>query len=167
VAGGAAGTARRYALGARRSMRKIKHASDGEEFFDGRLEFAVRNKFLRQQAPAACIGFERARAAAKLCGESSVLRITRASIRVNIDRAGLGKRFDAREAIVGKKNSTILTGRECAQAVAARSVVGGDFRVRRKSINRRSKGGADRLRHFGWNGYDANGQHDLFLTSFF
>src|SRR5437879_8362506 len=36
---------------------EIVHAWNGEEFFDGRLEFAVRNKFLRQQAPAPRISF--------------------------------------------------------------------------------------------------------------
>src|SRR5229473_3153837 len=126
-----------------------------------------RGRASRAALRAASVGFERARAAAKLLGKSSVLRITSASIPVNIDRTGLWKRFDACEAIVRKRNSTILTGCECAQAMTARSVVGGDFRVRGKSIDRRSKGGADRFRHFGWNGYDANGHHDLFLMSFF
>jgi hypothetical protein len=37
---------------------KIVHVLTGKEFFDGRLEFTVHNVFLREQAPAARIGFK-------------------------------------------------------------------------------------------------------------
>src|SRR6267143_2054298 len=137
----------------------------GEEFFDGRLEFLIRHVFLGQKAAAARIGLDRAWAPAKLLRKSGVLRITRASFRVNIDRAGLWKRFDAGEAIVSKKNSAALARDECAQAVTARGSVGGHLCVRGESINRRTECGAHRFGDLGWNGHDANGQHELFLTS--
>src|ERR1700674_1466344 len=76
-----------------------------EQFLDDRLEFPIRHVFLGQKAAAARVGFNRARASAKLLWKSGVLRIARAIIRVNIDRAGLGIRFDAGESIIGKKNS--------------------------------------------------------------
>src|SRR6266576_1341258 len=139
----------------------------GEQFFDGRLEFPIRHVFLGHKAAAARIGLDRARAPAKLLGKSRDLRITRASFRVNIDRAGLWKRFDAGEVIISKENSAVFACDEYAQAVTARGSVGGHLRVRGESINRRTEGGADRFRDFGWNGHDANGQHELFLTSFF
>src|SRR6266576_1443044 len=139
----------------------------GEQFFDCRLEFPVRHVFLGQQAAAARVGLDRTRAPAKLLRKSCVLRITRTSFRVNIDWAGLWKRFDAGEAIISKENSAVFARDECAQAVPARGSVGGHLRVRGESINRRTEGGADRFRDVGWNGHDANGQHELFLTSFF
>ena len=80
----------------------------GEEFFDGRLEFPIRHVFLGQKPAAACVGLDSARAPAKLLGKSGVLRITLTSFRVNIDRAGLRKRLDSREAIIGKENSAVF-----------------------------------------------------------
>src|SRR6266481_6160916 len=139
----------------------------GEQFFDGRLEFPIRHVFLGQKAAAACVGLDRTRAPAKLLRKSGVLRVTRTSFRVNIDRAGLWKRFGAGEAIISKENSAVFARDECAQAVTARGRVGGHLRVRGESINRRTEGGADRFRDFGWNGHDANGKHELFLASFF
>src|SRR6267378_2717930 len=139
----------------------------GEEFFDGRLEFPIRHVFLGQKAAAACVGLDRAWAPAKLLRKSGVLRITRTSFRMNIDRARLWKRFNAGEAIIGKKNSAVFARDECAQAVTARGSVGGHLCLRGESINRRTEGSADRFGDFGWNGHDANGQHELFLTSFF
>src|SRR5207302_10669310 len=99
--------------------------------------------------------------------KSCVLRITRTSFRVNINRAGLWKRFDASEAIISKENSAVFARDECAQAATARGSVGGHLRVRGESINRHTECGAHRFGDFGWNGHDANGQHELFLTSFF
>jgi hypothetical protein len=136
----------------------------GEQFFDDRLEFAIRHVLPGQKVAAARIGLDCARAPAKLLGKPGVFRITRASIRVNVDGAGLWKRFDAGEPVIGKKNSAVLARDECAEAVTARSSVGGYLAVRGKSINRRTKSGADGFRDFRWNGYDANGQHGLFLT---
>jgi hypothetical protein len=72
----------------------------GEQFFDGRLEFPIRHVFLGQKPAAACVGLDSARAPAKLLGKSGVLRITLTRFRVNIDRAGLRKRLDSREASV-------------------------------------------------------------------
>src|SRR6266478_6272301 len=139
----------------------------GEQFFDGQLKFPIRHVFLGQKAAAAGVGLDRARAPAKLLRKSCVLRITRASFRVNIDRARLWKRFDADEAIVGKENSAVPSRDERVQAVTAWGSVGGHLCVRGESVNRRTEGGADRFRDFGWNGHDANGKHELFLTSFF
>src|SRR6267378_6585847 len=97
----------------------------GEQFFDGRLEFPIRHVFLGQKAAAARVGLDRARAPAKLLGKSGVLRITRASIRVNIDRARLWKRFNAGEAVIGKKNSAVLAQDEYAEGVTTWSRIGG------------------------------------------
>jgi hypothetical protein len=138
---------------------KIVHVSLGEEFFDGRLEFAVRNVFLREQAPAARIGFKSARASAKFCGKSGVLRIAGARIRVNIDRTGLRQSFNSREAIVGKKDTPIFSWLERTKAVTAGSIVRGDFRMGWESVNRSPPGRADCFRRFGWNGYNAHRLH--------
>src|ERR1700730_838975 len=138
----------------------------GKQFFDGQLKFPLRNVFLSQKAAAKGVGLDRARAPAQLLRKSCVLRITRASFRVNIDRAGLRERFDAGEAIVGKENSAVFAGDECAQAMTARGSVGGHLCVCGESINRRTQGGADRFGDFGWNGHDANRHLELFLTSF-
>jgi len=87
---------------------QIVGAGMGEQIFDDGLEFAVRHVFLGQKAAAMRVGFDRTRAAAKLLGKSGVFQITRASIRVNVDGAGLWKRFDTRETVIGKKYSAVL-----------------------------------------------------------
>jgi len=74
----------------------------GKKFFDCRLEFSVGHILQSDEAAAASVGLERAGATAQLLGKAGVLRITRASIRVDIDRARLWKRFDTGEAIIGK-----------------------------------------------------------------
>jgi len=63
----------------------------GDQSFDDRLEFPVRHVFLGHEAATVGVGLDRARAPAKLRRESSVLRITSAGIRVNIDWARLWK----------------------------------------------------------------------------
>jgi len=87
------------------------------------------NVFLGQKPAAVCVGLDSARAPARLLGKSGVLRITLTGFRVNIDRAGLRKRLDSREAIIGKENSAVFARDECAQAVTARGSAGGHLCV--------------------------------------
>src|SRR5712664_4965512 len=54
---------------------KIVHVRPDEEFFDNRLEIAIGNVFLGEQSPASRIGFQRARAAAKLFGKTGVFGV--------------------------------------------------------------------------------------------
>src|SRR6266849_6500846 len=115
---------------------KILRVPAGEEFFDNRLEFAVRNEFLREQAPSARVGFDGAWAPAELFGKSGVLRVTRASILVNIDGTRLRQRLNSRKAIVGEEDPPVFSSLKGAKAVTAGSVVRGDLRVGRKSVDR-------------------------------
>ena len=68
---------------------KIFHVLVGEEFFDGRLEPAVGNEFLRDEATATSIGFERSRTSPEFFRKSRVIGVTRARLLVYIDRTGL------------------------------------------------------------------------------
>jgi len=115
---------------------KIVHVPAGEEFFDNRLEFAVRDEFLREQAAAARVGFDGARAPTELFGKSGALQIARARILVNVDGTGLGQRFNSCEAIVGEEDSPLFSSLEGAKTVPARSIICGEFRVGRKSVER-------------------------------
>jgi hypothetical protein len=73
-----------------------------KELFDCWFEFSVGHIFLSDEATTATVGFESAWTSPQLLGKTGVLRITRASIGVNINRTGLWKRFDAGESIIGK-----------------------------------------------------------------
>jgi hypothetical protein len=115
---------------------KILYVPAGEEAFDYRLELAVCNVFLDEQAPASRKGFDGSRAPAKFFGKSGVLGIARASIQVNIDWTGLRQGLNSREAIIDKEDAPVSSGLNRAKAVTAGSVVGTHFRVRGKSIDR-------------------------------
>jgi hypothetical protein len=80
---------------------------------------------------------------------------------VNINRARLGKRFQAAEAIEGEKNSARLPRLDGAQAVAARSCIRSHFHVRGKTVTRRLHRRADGFGDFGWYRHNSNGLHDF------
>src|SRR2546427_3774480 len=73
-----------------------------KELFDCWLEFSAVHVLQSDEAATARVGLDCARASAQLLGKTGLLRITRASIGVNIDRTRLRKRFDASESIIGK-----------------------------------------------------------------
>src|SRR6267154_4404269 len=91
-----------------------------KELFDCWFEFSVGHIFLSDEAATARVGLNGARTSAQLLGKTGVLRMTRASIGVNIDRTGLRQRFDAGETNIGKENSAVLVCDDGAQAVPAR-----------------------------------------------
>src|SRR5437879_8034376 len=128
-----------------------------KELFDCWFEFSVGHIFLSDEAATARVGLDGTRTSAQLLGKAAVLGITRASIGMNIDWTRLRQRFDASESIIGKKNSPVFVCDDGAQAVTAWSVVRGQLGMRGKSIDRGTKGCANRFRHFGGNGNDANG----------
>src|SRR5712672_2930904 len=104
------------------------------------------------------VGFERSRAPAKFLRKAGVFGKARARIRVNIDWAGLRKRFDATETIIGKQDSAILAWNECAKAVTSRSVVRGDLSMRGKFVFGSAQGLPDFVGDLRWNRNDTNWQ---------
>jgi hypothetical protein len=131
----------------------------GEEFFDDRLELSIAYVLLGQKAAATRVGFHGARASAQLLWETAILRVAWTIVRMNVNRARLRQRLQASEAIVGEKDPARLPWRSDAETMTARRCVGGEFRVRGETVNRRPHGRANLLCDFG---YDANRQHDLF-----
>src|SRR5579863_707476 len=67
------------------------------------------------------VSFQRARAAAQLLRNTSILGIPQALLGVNVDRPGLRERFNAPEAIIGEENSASMLRINEAQTVPARS----------------------------------------------
>jgi hypothetical protein len=68
---------------------KVVDVCPREEAIDYGLEPAVRNVFLREQAPAARISFDSPRAPAKLFRKTRVFGVALAALGVNVDRTGL------------------------------------------------------------------------------
>jgi len=106
----------------------------GQKVFDDWLEVAVGDDFSGKEVAAGGVSFKSARTVAEILGKSTFFRIPRASVCVNIDRARLRKRFDPGKAIVGKEYSVVRARPKCMQAVAAGSVVCGDFGVNGKIV---------------------------------
>lgn len=71
---------------------------------------------------------------------------------MNVNRTRLRQLFNTSEAVVGEQDSAVFVHCKGAQAMAARSVIGGQFGVRRKSVNGSLQVGTDGLGDFGWNG---------------
>jgi hypothetical protein len=76
---------------------------------------------------------------------------------VNEDGPRQGQRIKAVKRIIGKQNPALLSSLKVAQAVAARTVSGGDFGMSGMAVTGRAHRGPDEIGDFGWNGGDAEG----------
>ncbi len=73
-----------------------------EQLFNRWLEAPVGHVRLRNQPPSPGLGFQRSRTSSKLFWKSAIAGVLRTIISVDINRAWLGQRFDAREPIVSE-----------------------------------------------------------------
>src|SRR6266700_6916855 len=76
-----------------------------KQAMDCRFHAAIRYIFRGKQLAAARIGFQSAWAGTKLLREAAVFRVALTSAGMNVDRAGLGKRFHAGEAVIGEQDA--------------------------------------------------------------
>src|SRR5450759_3497442 len=96
----------------------------------------VGNVLLRDQSPAARIGVESKAVGNHVRWKAPILRIPLAVVLVDENGAGQRKVFLAVERIIGEQNPALTAAGKDSQALAARAVTGGHFRVRGMTIAR-------------------------------
>jgi hypothetical protein len=120
----------------------IVHIRTEEEAMECGFHAAIRHIFRGKQAAAARVGFKRAGTGAEFLRKAAVFRIALTSAGMDIDRARLGKRFHASEAVVGEQDA-LGPGFDLMQTVAARGVVCPGFNEGGKPVHWRQQGGAN------------------------
>jgi len=126
---------------------------------DGSFVVLVVDAVLRHEVAAASVGFKRSGTTAELLRKAGIGGVARAIILVNVNGSRLRKRFDAGETIVGEENPAVHVGREGFQAMAAWGVIGGQFSVSGKTVERGTKRFSNFSGNFGCDCFNAKRSH--------